>query len=287
MNVRVKIINAFSIDNAGGNPAGVVLNADALTSAEKQQIAAKVGVPETAFVSRSQTAAIKLDFFTPAKQIPHCGHATIAVFSYLRQQGLLSGDVSSKETIDGNRTIFFESGKAFMEQKAPTYSKPERDYPVIYQSIGITEEDLVPGLSPMIVNTGNSFLVIPLNDERILTNLNPNFEQIQAISGRYGLIGYYAYTQPENDTFLQATTRMFAPLYGIDEESATGMAAGPLACFLYDNNLVDTNLIRIEQGKFMSHPSRSLLEVRLETESRTIKKLFAGGNAYVSGERVI
>lgn len=38
MDVSVKIINAFGIEDTGGNPAGVVLNADAQTSADKQQI---------------------------------------------------------------------------------------------------------------------------------------------------------------------------------------------------------------------------------------------------------
>ena len=287
MEASVKIINAFSIGNTGGNPAGVVLNADVLSLTEKQQIATKLGIPETAFVSTSQTAAVKLDFFTPSRQIPHCGHATIAVFSYLKQQGLLTGDTSSKETIDGNRAIFFEAGEAYMEQKAPTYVKPEVDFPAIYQSLGITEQDLVPGFLPIIVNTGNSFLIIPVRNERVLQSLKPDFATIHIISERYGLIGYYAYTQPESDDSIQATTRMFAPLYGIDEEAATGMAAGPLACFLYSNGLVSSPVVRIEQGKFMRQPSRSLLNVRLDVAGITIKKLFAGGSAYVSGEQVI
>jgi PhzF family phenazine biosynthesis protein len=89
MDIQVNIINAFSIDNTGGNPAGVVWNADALSSAARQQLATQLGFPETAFVSAARWADIKLDFFTPEKQIPHCGHATIAVFSYLRQKGFL------------------------------------------------------------------------------------------------------------------------------------------------------------------------------------------------------
>ncbi|MFZ6009121.1 MAG: PhzF family phenazine biosynthesis isomerase, partial [Bacteroidota bacterium] len=79
--VTIKIINAFSIQGTGGNPAGVVLNADNLSPAEKQRVAAATGLSETAFVSRSNQADFKLDFFTPVRQIAHCGHATIATFS--------------------------------------------------------------------------------------------------------------------------------------------------------------------------------------------------------------
>lgn len=45
----------------------------------------------------------------------------------------------------------------------------------------------------------------------------------------------------------------FGPLYGIEEEAATGMAAGALACFLYkkENNIKRAQLL-IEQGRFMT-----------------------------------
>ena len=85
MQIQVKIVNAFVEDNKGGNPAGIVLDADALTKEQKLYIASKVGLSETAFVSRSREADFKLDFFTPNRQIAHCGHATIATFSYLQQ----------------------------------------------------------------------------------------------------------------------------------------------------------------------------------------------------------
>ncbi|HNO86614.1 MAG TPA: PhzF family phenazine biosynthesis isomerase, partial [Anaerolineales bacterium] len=106
--ITINIINAFTDAGEGGNPAGVVYPADEFTKEDKQKIAAKVGLSETAFVSRSQSAEFKLDFFTPNKQIAHCGHATIATFSYLSQQGIVKGPKSSKETIDGNRDIYLK-----------------------------------------------------------------------------------------------------------------------------------------------------------------------------------
>src|SRR5262249_38313380 len=81
--ITVHIVNAFVRDGAGGNPAGVVLDADDLSEADMQKTAAAVGVSETAFVSRSSAAGFRLDFFTPNMRIAHCGHATIAAFSYL------------------------------------------------------------------------------------------------------------------------------------------------------------------------------------------------------------
>jgi PhzF family phenazine biosynthesis protein len=283
MKVEVKIINAFSVQGQGGNPAGVVFGADSLSSAQKQAIAAKLGFPETAFVSESDKAAFKLDFFTPIKQIAHCGHATIATFTYLKKTGKVTAAQSSKETIDGNRTILYKDSYAFMEQKAPTFLIPQEEPSLILQSLGLTSTDLKEGLLPTIVNTGNAFLIVPVKNEAILANLQPQMEQIAEISAPYNLIGFYVYAPAENKT-LQATTRMFGPYYGIEEEAATGMAAGPLACFLYEKENVHQTQFLIEQGRFMKAPSPSLLHVHLDIADGQIRKLYAGGDAYVSIE---
>ncbi|KKO06026.1 hypothetical protein LCGC14_0070380 [marine sediment metagenome] len=162
--VTVQILNAFTENDKGGNPAGVVLNADALSHENKLEIAKKVGLSETAFVSSSNTADFKLDFYTPTKQIAHCGHATIATFSYLKQMGLLKGKTSSKETIDGNRRIEIQGDLAFMEQLAPSYVDPSKEENEILKSLGLTKADLLPNAPIKVVNTGNSFLLIPVKN---------------------------------------------------------------------------------------------------------------------------
>ena len=45
------IINALVDGKTGGNPAGVVLDADDLSPKQKLEIASKIGLSETAFVS--------------------------------------------------------------------------------------------------------------------------------------------------------------------------------------------------------------------------------------------
>jgi predicted PhzF superfamily epimerase YddE/YHI9 len=74
---------------------------------------------------------------------------------------------------------------------------------------------------------------------------------------------------------------MFAPRYGIKEESATGMAAGPLACVLYDIVGIKKHTFQIEQGKFMAPPSPSLISVDLTTSNGKITGLMAGGKGKV------
>jgi len=72
---------------------------------------------------------------------------------------------------------------------------------------------------------------------------------------------------------------MFAPRFGIPEEAGTGMAAGPLACLLYDYLGVEDQEILIEQGWLMRTPSLSVIKVVLEIASGKISRLMAGGHA--------
>ena len=238
--VPVQIVNAFVKNGQGGNPAGVVLDADQYSDAQKLLIAQKVGLSETAFVSKSETCGIKLDFFTPTKRIAHCGHATIATFSYLAELERFGDGETSKETVDGPRKIILDHGMAYMEQLAPTYTPatcwPDHGVTLcdVLKSLAITSDDLDDRARPVLVNTGNNFIVVAVKDQATLANITPDQDAINAISEKLDLIGYYIFTTETNDAGIDATTRMFAPRYGISEEAATGMAAGPLACVLHD-----------------------------------------------------
>jgi PhzF family phenazine biosynthesis protein len=285
--IEVQILNAFVDQQKGGNPAGVVLDADHLSSQEKLAIAAAVGLSETAFVSQSATADFKLDFFTPTKQIAHCGHATIATFSYLSQLGKIANPNSSKETIDGNRKIQLVNDLAYMEQKAPNYVDVSSKKQKILASLNLKEEDLLADAPLLSVNTGNSFFIIPLANAAAIQKIQPDFELIGELSEEYDLIGYYVFTLDTQDSDRDVTTRMFAPRYGIEEEAGTGMAAGPLACYLYDQLNIKKTQFNIQQGKFMQEPSISLIKVNLELENNQITGLMAGGKGVVAAKRII
>ena len=282
MRVQVHIVNAFIDKDIGGNPAGVVVDANALSSDQKLKVAQSVGLSETAFVSSSTVATVKLEFFTPARQIAHCGHATIATFSLLRQLGMLNEGHHTKETLDGNRDIIIESDMAFMEQRAPSYrhlEKGSRAYEKVLRSLCLSDEQLIPGCTPCVVNTGNSFLVVPIDLERVLSDLRPDFDGIQTVSEQFDLIGYYPFSLQTKLPGRVAGARMFAPRYGITEEAATGMAAGPLACFLYETVGIKKQTMLIEQGRLMQPASPSVITVHLRLKDGSIEGLMAGGRA--------
>lgn len=282
--VRVEIVNGFVTDGGGGNPAGVVLDADGLSEAEMLRIAGLVGHSETAFVSRSVVAGFKFDFFTPNRRIAHCGHATIAAFSHLAALGRVAEGETSKETVDGPRKVVVRQGAAYMEQTAPIYRSPddwagagvsEAD---VLASLGLTAGDLDPQGQPVLANTGNSFVLVGVRDSETLRALKPDSAAIADISEKLDLIGYYVFTRDPAATGKDATTRMFAPRYAIEEESGTGMAAGPLACLLHDRYGVDNDRLVIEQGHYMEPASPSTITVDLRRRDGRIVGLMAGGH---------
>lgn len=289
MKQKLNVVNAF-IDveqdvEQGGNPAGIVLDADNLTHKQKLTLAKKAGLSETAFVSASKVADFKLDFYTPTRQIAHCGHATVAVFSYLAQTNRIAEGWFTKETIDGNRKILIKNGLAYMEQSAPVTSDVGDFLAKILDSIGISEEQLTA--TPQVINTGNSFLILGVKDEQVLSQLKPDFKMIETISEQFDLIGYYIFTKETHREGSDAASRMFAPRYGINEESATGMAAGPLACYLYNELGIKKKRFIIEQG-FLMHPaSPSRIEVNLEIKDNNIVSLMAGGSGKLLAQMTI
>jgi len=271
------IVNALTDGGRGGNPAAIVLDADHLASAERLAIAARIGLSETAFVSRSSQATVRLEFFTPARQIAHCGHATIATFALLRSLGRVGDGRLSKETIDGLRTILVDGDQVFMEQRAPKYeafTAASTQAGHIRASIGVDAAEVT------IVDTGNRFAVVEVDGIEPLRAIVPDLPAISKLSEAHDLVGYYVFSKTGAGQGRAATTRMFAPRYGIAEEAATGMAAGPLACLLHARHGLG-EIMTIAQGELMPVPSPSAIEVRLGVRQGEIVGLYAGGRARV------
>ena len=138
-----------------------------------------------------------------------------------------------------------------------------------------------------MVNTGNSFFIIPVANSKVLRDIQPNSDLIKQLSEEFDLIGYYVFTLDVEEQDRDATTRMFAPRYGIEEEAGTGMAAGPLACYLYDKIKIKKNKFMIQQGKFMIPASISLIITELDIIKDKIVGLMAGGKGIAISKKII
>ncbi|KAG8135271.1 hypothetical protein E2320_008314 [Naja naja] len=85
MQISVFIIDAFTNQPFGGNPAAVCLLEDELEESWHQKIAAEMNLSETAFIRKlhptddfTKSSRFGLRWFTPTNEVPLCGHATLA-----------------------------------------------------------------------------------------------------------------------------------------------------------------------------------------------------------------
>lgn len=269
-------VTAFSDDTNGGNPAGVVLNADLLTEAQMLRIAKDVGFSETAFVMNSDLANYKVRFFTPVDEVDLCGHATVATFNLLRDMGNITTGNYSQETKAGILKLRIFDKCIYMEQNLPKYYDVI-DKDEIYRCFESQLSDYICELPIQIVSTGLRDIILPVKDLDSLFALNPNLEMISEISKKYDVVGIHAFCL-ENLHNGDVHARNFAPRYGISEEAATGTSNGALACYLkkYMNWHFNDKFV-IEQGYSMKRPSKILVE--LSCNGDKIEEVYVGGSA--------
>ncbi len=102
--MKFYIVDAFTSEPFGGNPAGVVLLDKDFPSDElMQQVAAELRYSETAFVRHDGPSTFTVRYFTPCGEVDLCGHATIATFGVLREVGIVTeGEVCLNHTLAGD-----------------------------------------------------------------------------------------------------------------------------------------------------------------------------------------
>lgn len=287
MKYTVFLVSAFGVNQDGGNPAGVVLNADSLSDAQKKEIAKIVGYSETAFVQKSDKADFKVTFFTPTDEVDLCGHATVATYSLLFHKNIVKPGKYSHELKAGILPIEIKTdGTVVMDQAIPSYGE-EIDLKEVTNIFHIDETVITKtGLQPQIVSTGLRDIMLPIVDRFTLFDLKPDFEKMSAFNKKTDTIGFHVFTFDAINEDAIANCRNFAPLYGINEESATGSSNGALACYLFKYGKLDKlSAMKFEQGYSMNKPSEII--VNLTANYKEITRVQVGGRGILFGEREI
>lgn len=285
MDIKVYILNAFAKTKEGGNPAGVVIDDKDLSVENMQSIANTMGFSETVFVKQIEENLFKVKFFTPVNEVDLCGHGTIALFTLLMKKkrinigtyfmdtraGMIQVDVSSRNMI-------------FMYQSSPVfYDALNRKE--IAESLNIEEDCFVDKLPLQIVSTGLKDIIIPVKTLKILDTIRPDYEKIKEVSDKYNVIGYHVFTF-ETLNNATANCRNFAPLYGIDEEAATGTSTGALCSYLQKYDIIKSlknKIYRFEQGYTMGRPSEIVAYI-YHNNNNSIQ-LKVGGKAILIEEK--
>ena len=278
--MKLFVVDAFTDQLFGGNQAGVVLLDDAAFPDDKimQQIAAELKHSETAFVQQQDRSTFALRYFTPEGEVPLCGHATISTFKVLREEKRISCGEYHAITQSGKLSVSVEPDRIWLEMPAgeiiQTLSSEEAAR--VYAAYDLPPAAQPNKLQPAIVKSGLADILLPVDNKQTLDHANQNREAVIRLSRDFGLVGVHMfYCPPEGE--IAAYCRNFAPLFGIDEEAATGTSNAALLYYLNKQGRVPKDSVHtIIQGESMGKPSR--IYGRIADDDA----IWIGGNAVIS-----
>jgi len=282
--MKIFICDAFSSKIFKGNQAGVVIlerNEEYPTEILMRNISAELKHSETAFVKKIDDKNFKIRYFTPTEEVELCGHATISVFSVLRELKLISNDKYIAQTLAGNLEIIVDKDFIYMDMASPKieYIFNLNEIKEIYSAFNLNTTQAPKNLVPKIVNTGLSDIIIPIENKNILDSFIMNKEKVIELSKKYKVVGAHLFVLDKNKK-VTAFCRNIAPLVGIDEECATGTSNGALTHYLEDYGIISTKDINtFIQGESMGRTSTIISKYK--EDGKTIQ---IGGDAIISFE---
>lgn len=273
---RIERFAAFTDSPDGGNPAGVVLDAGRMTTAQMQQVAAELGYSETAFVTGpvrrgtrdgrpgngADAVVTPIRYFAPEGEVDFCGHATIATAVALCESvgegSYTLGTRVGPVRVTGRR----EGGRTVGTLRSPAVSclplEPQQ-LAQLLEALHWSEQDLDPRLPPAIGLGGNRHPVLVVRDLGRLESLAYDFPMLQRLSREHSWVTVHlvAATGPG-----QWRARDPFPWGGVVEDPATGAAAAAFAGYLRQHGSASPgDRFVITQGVEMGRPSR--IEVEL------------------------
>ena len=246
--------SAFTDTAAGGNPAGVVLDARGLPAAAMQGIAADLGYSESVFLLPRPDGAFDVRYYSPKAEVSFCGHATIAAaVAHADRHG------------PGLRVLHTRAGEVRVsvddKRMATLVSVPPRVLPLaedalaaILDALGWSRADLDGGFAPALAYAGAWHPVLVLAERARLAALDYDFEALAALMAANDWTTVCLAWREDASHW---HVRNPFPPGGVVEDPATGAAAAALGAYLAACDALPADrAFSIRQGEDMGRPSR-------------------------------
>jgi trans-2,3-dihydro-3-hydroxyanthranilate isomerase len=267
---RYVVADVFTDTPLAGNPVAVFTDARELDTEEMQRLARELNLSESVFVLPAEAdGQARIRIFTPNIELPFAGHPTLGTAFVLAQPmqleeirlETLGGTVPIVLEREGPRIVF---GR--MQQPVPSWTS-FADEEVLLGALGLERSEL-----PVEeYDNGVQHVYVCLGSEDEVAALQPNLRGV----GLPEALGTNCFAGSGK----RWKTRMFG-LGGIDEDPATGSAAGPLAVHLARHGRIGWgDEIEISQGIEIGRPST--LYARAEGSAERVERVEVGGSAVV------
>jgi len=279
------VLDVFASQRYKGNQLAVVYIEQELDLEQYHDISREFGYSETSFVYYSEEENVfKVRSFTPAKfEVAGAGHNLLGAvcLALLKKWDIFKHQnggqwVKIKDTKIPLK-ITEENGLPYVGMKQSQASVigtvPTE---IIAEATGLSIWDFdLNGWAINIVKTEVAHLMVPVSNLAALKRAVSNKALLKRASEQFGFEGCYLFTTNDCADGFLAEARFFNPGIGIDEDPATGTAAGPLAGYLHQLGYINKNRdYCILQGTYINQPS-------------TIRVNVADDGVWVSGSSVI
>jgi len=282
----------------GGNQLAVFLDGRGLDTQTMQAIAKEMNFSETTFVlpAEKQGTDVRMRIFTPGEELPAAGHPTIGSTYALARAGV----------IDSGRTAFvFGLGVGptpvsltwtadhlafvWMTQMLPAFGDPIPDPARAAAALSLSPAAVAGTAQPVqVVSCGVPFLFVPLTTRSAVDNAVVNQAALEELltGAKASAHGVFIFSAQPGDKKSTVYSRMFAPELGVSEDPATGIASGPLGCYLVRHKIVrpeKANAMVSLQGVKMGRPSYIHISIDADKNGK-IAGVRVGGEAVLAGE---
>ncbi|HEV2451701.1 MAG TPA: PhzF family phenazine biosynthesis protein [Streptosporangiaceae bacterium] len=271
---RYVVVDVFTETPLEGNPLAVFTQADGLPVDRMQRVAAEMNLSETVFVlPPEQGGDTRIRIFTPLVELPSAGHPTLGTaFALCQQRGL---NTITLETGVGLVQVDFDGAgphgpglPGWMRQPVPGWEPYDRVAELL-AALGVDSSRL-----PVeTYSNGPRHVYVALDDEEAVRRLRPDLNALPGLLPRRGVSCFAG-------AGARWKSRCFLPSLGVNEDPATGSAAGPLAVHLARHGWTGFGQrIEIRQGEEIGRPS--ILYARAEGDANKVTEVAVGGSAVV------
>jgi PhzF family phenazine biosynthesis protein len=252
MRTPIYQVDAFTTRLFAGNPAAVMPLERFPADAVMQAIAAENNLAETAFLV-PQGRDYRLRWFTPAVEVPLCGHATLASAAVVMERL----DVGRTEVV-----FHSASGPLKVMRKSTGYVM---DFPIRPSEPVPTPPGLAEalGAAPLEVYVNPFNYMVVFKDAQTVRDMQPDMAAIARVD-RGGVI----VTAPGDRTY-DFVSRYFAPAKGIPEDPVTGSAHCALMPY-WARRLNKTTLRAFQASRRGGELACRLLGERVELEGSCV-----------------
>jgi PhzF family phenazine biosynthesis protein len=285
--IRVFQVDAFTRRAYTGNPAGVVLGADALATEQMQQLARELNNGDSVFALAPDGADhdLRARYFTPRSEAGFVGHATLALHAVLARTNGPRERVQRHRNGSATVTVEDRDGavRVAIRQPPPLLGAqpgPAECAPLL-AALGLPLAALDSACPPRYAGANKARLLIGVDAASRLEKLQPDLQELARLSGADGPAGYFVFTR-RTARAADVESRMFCPALGIPEDPVSGNAHGMLAAWLFECGLLRGAVLRGAQGHYMQRPGE--VEIALTLRDAAIESLQIIGNAVVAFE---